>query len=220
MNHFHPAILIVLVERHPHALNKSSLNAGRWHKWQNNHRSVSRRLCSSSDSPTAARCPSWDQGSLWNSSFKDFLGFSAGINGNYVLSVYVIVTQLRRLQKYSCGHKLYHLKIWNNRSKFEYMGYQSLEKHSSERAVKLNSAGGGFQDHSFIQEGTIPWAEHGKCHNKPQTGPTPFSRRWNQPGPCCHSHLLHHQRFYPLKIIWSRHASATFVEAQSVAGYL
>lgn len=29
MNHFHPTILIVLVERHPHALHKSSLNAGR-----------------------------------------------------------------------------------------------------------------------------------------------------------------------------------------------
>lgn len=132
--------------------------------------------------------PAGTKGSLWNSSFKDFLGFSAVINGSDALSVYVIVTQLHGLQKYSCGHKLYHLKIWNNRSKFEYMGYQSLQKHSSKRAVEWNSAGDRFQDHSFIQGGgTIPWAEHSKCHNKPPAGPTPFPRCWNQPGPCCHS---------------------------------
>lgn len=28
MNHFHPTILIVLVERHPHALNKSNEKLG------------------------------------------------------------------------------------------------------------------------------------------------------------------------------------------------
>lgn len=105
--------------------------------------------------------PAGTKGSLWNSSFKDFLGFSAVINGSDALSVYVIVTQLHGLQKYSCGHKLYHLKIWNNRSKFEYMGYQSLQKHSSKRAVEWNLAGDRFQDHSFIQGGdnSLSWTQ-------------------------------------------------------------
>lgn len=122
------------------------------------------------------------------------------INGNYVLPVYVIVTQLKGLQKCSCGRKIYIIieKCGLTGQSFNRWGCSSSTAPKRAGKWKLVKVSESF----LYPEGTIPWAEHGK---KPQTGPTPFSCLWNLLPPPFY--LLHHQRFYPLKIIWSCHES-------------
>lgn len=167
MNHFHPTILIVLLQRHPHALNKSSLNAGRWHKWQNNHRSVSRRLCSSSGSPTATLCPSWDQASLWNSvHLRIYFFFWGGVfscdKWEFCTVVLCDCYTTEQASKEFVRPQIMFFKKLEEPVKILIFGSPETSP-SSWRAVKFNLS--RFQDHfPSSKEGAIPWAGHRKNH--------------------------------------------------------
>lgn len=109
MNHFHPTILIVLVERHPPRPQQIKLKC-----WQMTQMAEQSQECEQQTLFQPCHSHALSQRFPCETvHLRIFIffyfegGFSAVINGNYVLPVYVIVTQLKGLQKCSCGRKIY-----------------------------------------------------------------------------------------------------------------